>query len=234
MTAMRLPPLVPGDWRDVPVADVEPLVGRFWMAWSEQRGGHGLGALEGMGVVRLEAARVLRLACYPRHLLVEVTGADDDGPVAAAALYGPDGLSVLTGESRVLHELNDLGWLELGDVRAVADYFRLFVSVVHAATGRFELIEDEAALRAAGLAGDVPEEALPGPALVVAEGEAFQVSGLIRYGAWLFRADFQVTRDGLVTMLGDEPLDMSLPLGAERFRVPFRGAPQPVDGEDAA
>lgn len=187
---------------------------------------------------RLERVHAMPLACYPRHLLCEQEVSLFGEVSAAAFIFGAEGVTILDGNSAPLHDINEALPLSLESEEAVLEYVRLFCSAVHGGEGRFQLLESVADL-APYNHGDV--EALAPhvrPPTLQANRADWRVKGSVRYGRHVFQAEFRLERSGNIEMVDDQPLDIELACGPDKFSHLCRGLPEcppesrPESGEE--
>lgn len=194
-----VPPMMTGDWR---VLD-DALAREFFNVLVGDQSRPREIAHSGS----LDAFRLFPLSCYPGFLSVDVLLGGKAGPRVMWFLYGPQGTFPITGQSALLHDLNDRGLLSLDSDAAAMEYLRLFCSAVHGEEGPFILVEDMR--RYMELTGVVPDigdllfRRLK-PLSCQATADGWMLQGHVLYGETLFSAQFNLTRTGLVEMIDDE------------------------------
>lgn len=218
--------LIPGDWKLIPPEPAMRLSQRF-----RDSVGPSFLARFDRTELRLERVRAMPLSCYPRHLLCEQQVMLYGEVTAAAFIFGDEGVTLLDGSSAPLHDLNEAVPLNLANEAFVREYVRLFCSAVHGGDGRFQLIESEDDLLpyADGDTAQFAKHVVP-PALHKA-GDHWRLKGTVRYGRSLFRAEFRLESSGNIEMVDDEPQEVTLPCGPDRFNQYFRGLPVGTEGE---
>jgi hypothetical protein len=214
-------PLLPGDWRDLPLAEALPLI---------------LRALVRIGRPKLvnlfmncwpTRVRAMRPTFYPGWVLAEVQAALPDSTIGLCNfLYGETGVLMLDGTSPPIHALNATGALKIDDTERAADYLRFFCTAIHGEEGRFMMVERAADAygrghRAAGRETP-PESALSqaAPLSLQAIENGYRGTALLRYGVHLFHVHLQLSPAGMVEMTDDEPV-ADLDMQPEVFRPPF-------------
>ena len=218
--------LIPGDWKLIPPEPAMRLSQRF-----RDSVGPSFLARFDRAELRLERVRAMPLSCYPRHLLCEQQVMLYGEVTAAAFIFGDEGVTLIDGSSAPLHDLNEALPLNLEDDKSVREYIRLFCSAVHGGDGRFQLIENEEDL-APYLEGDTATFArYVVPTALHKAGDHWRLKGTVRYGRNIFKAEFRLERSGNIEMVDDEPLDVELPSGPDRFNQYFRGLPVGREGE---
>lgn len=214
-----LPPLVPGDWKTLSLADATAVLARY--SAIEIAAGHTPSA----EIVEYSRVRALRLTAAPTWLLIEAEAKFADGAEGVlTALYGPE--HRLTGATWAPSDLVDLAlsseWVDDSAAR-VLDYLRLFVNYMQGDDGRFMTVESPDDVRALCNEGaDLAAAVANVTPLGVTEKEgAFYANGFVIYAGALYQVTFLVSRDGMVTMTGDTAL-AELPARAEELRGAFR------------
>ncbi len=175
---------------------------------------------------RLERLQAMPLTCYPRHLLCEQEVVLFGKPAKAAFLFGEEGVTILDGNSAPLHDLNEMLPLNLSDDEAVLEYVRLFCSAVHGDDGRFQLVEK---LEDLALYNHGDTEALAPlfkPPSLRKAGTEWRLSGTVRYGRNVFTSEFRLEPGGNIEMVDDQPLEVELACGPDRFHLYCRGLPE--------
>lgn len=199
--AWPVPPMITGDWRDLDAETTEAFRIRLIEAQSRPR------VIAHSGP--LQAFRLFPLTCYPGFLSVDLLVGGEAGPRALWFLYGPQGPFPITGESALLHDLNDRGLLALNDEAAATEYLRLFCSAVQGEEGPFYIVES--VQRYADLTGyeiNLPDPlfSLLKPLSAQATLDGWLIRGQVLYGDQLFSTQFSLSRGGLVEMIEDEML----------------------------
>jgi hypothetical protein len=221
--------LMSGDWREIPYPKDGALVRRFQDVW--------LASLPPdvhaeKTNIHPRIVRAMPLVCYVRTLLCEVeTVREPDEISIAAFLYGPFGIRLIDGKSAIIHDLNESAGVLLETAEQAATYGRFFCNAVHGDEGRFQVIEAAEQLGDATPA-DATRDRL-GPMQAEPQDDSWRLSGTVRYGNTLFWAAFDLTREGLISMVDDDLLEMFDALPSERFEHPFRiSTLPPKDGVD--
>lgn len=161
---------------------------------------------------RMLAYRAKPLAFWPKWLWIDALLDTKQGPAAGAFLYGPYGALPLDGTSEIIHDINEVGFLELKSTEVVADYLRFFCCAVRGDEGPFHLIEDAARFREL-TGGDEPSAlaaAGPKPLAIAPAGSGWRAEALVVYGTGLYRSTFAISEDGIIEMVDDEPLASDL------------------------
>jgi hypothetical protein len=220
-TRWPLPPLIPGDWRELSLGDAGALLARY-SATEAAAGSEPSGMF-----VDYRRVRALRLKCAPRWRLVEAEAQFRDGAVGLLTVFfGPEGIvlpSVWASQPIAEHLWPD-GGIPATDLEAAADFVRLVVNSTTENDRRFALIEAPEHL----IAVSEPD---PGPLLdvvskiaplnVTANDSGFTATGTVLFEDTFNLATFALTADGYLQMVEDTPLAEISPL-AEAFRGPFR------------
>ncbi len=228
MADIPLPRLIPGDWKLIPPGAAMRLSQRF----RDTLGPSFLRQFD-RSELRLDRVRAMPLSCYPRHLLCEQQITLHGETTAAAFLFGDEGVTLIDGSSAPLHDLNEALPLNLGSEKAVREYIRLFCSAVHGGEGRFQLIESEEDLAPYAFGEMQAFAKYVAPSALHKVGDHWRLSGTVRYGRNIFKAEFRLEASGNMEMVDDEPLGVELPCGPDSFTHNFRGMPDcsPADAE---
>lgn len=161
---------------------------------------------------RMLAYRAKPLVFWPKFLWIDALLETKEGHAAAAFLYGPYGALPLDGTSEIIHDINEVGFLDLKSPEIVADYLRFFCCAVRGDEGAFHLIEDVA--RFAELTGGAaPPEILAAnarPLAIAPSADGWRAEALVVYGTTLYRSQFAISADGIIEMVDDEPLASGL------------------------
>ncbi|MEJ8476957.1 hypothetical protein, partial [Roseibium algae] len=184
--------------------------------------------------------RIADLGFYAGWSLVEVqVGApnpiSDTNSALMSALVGQSTAILLDGTSPPLHGLNGSGLLDLSGPEATAAYLRFFCSYVHGKEGPFLVVEtvEDLALRGdviAKVRHDLSDLILPPkqvpPPTAGGSGEAppdalFYTATLL-YADHLFKVRFQISANGMVDMLEDDPLAEDVPITPRLFKGNWR------------
>lgn len=218
--------LISGDWKPIEGTDRDLLLFKLMRAASVSEKLSALPAPAGVWA--------MPLICYPDCLLCEVQAGDGPGDQrlahsVATFIYGPDGVSAITGDSSVFHDLNESGRLSILGIPSLLEYVRLFSSGTHGEEGRFEILESSEQLEWAEPAQGAARHAIAivGPkAQLLADGN-WRADVTIRYGVSVFSSVMNVDKSGALEMLDDEILASALPLVEEDFVGPFRFVASP-------
>ena len=155
-----------------------------------------------------ESAKQWSLRCYPGFALYEVVlraeRSDDSRARTASFLSNGKQSHLLSGESAVFREINREGRLEVFDPAAAAEYLRLFASYTWGDNGAFALIES-----ASGLPQASRGKLEVHPVTMNAEKSdlskrRYVFDAFVRYGFYLYKAQFEVGGDGKVEMKSDQ------------------------------
>jgi len=161
---------------------------------------------------RMLAYRAKPLVFWPKWLWIDALIETQQGHAAGAFLYGPYGALPLDGLSEIVHDINEVGFLDLKSPEAVADYLRFFCCAVRGDEGPFHLIEDVA--RFGELTGGAePPEVLAAnarPLAITATDSGWRAEALVVYGTALYRSQFAISTDGIIEMVDDAPLAAGL------------------------
>ena len=177
-----------------------PLDGDWTTLGEETRGLLGerlrdFGAVPGKAVIG--AIRALDCPCYADRLLCDAATETDQGPAMVSFIYARDGVRRLSGDSRIIHQMNEAATPDLSTAALQAFYLRFFCFFVHGGEGPFEILDDAARLAP----GDFDPKDVRAP-------ERDEKTGLWRasvlYGRSLFRAEFHVEDTGMVKMESDD------------------------------
>lgn len=214
------PPLIVGDWRDLPMAEAVPLLIRYAQKAESDRQRRLFTEHWPVSV------RAMRPRFYPGWILAEAQVMLPDGVAGLLAfLYGPGGITTIDGSSAPIHDLNGTGALVIKEPAVALDYLRFFCSAIHGDEGRFQIVEtafdllpgEDPAARAKVLAVSKSLR----EAGVLAMQDSYIGHGSVLYGGSLFHAKFAIRSTGSITMIDDEPV-ARLPVRRELFRPPFR------------
>lgn len=186
MTDSSFPAAFDGDWSDIPEETSRLLFERMY----------------DFGILprrrKLGRLRAMPLPFFADHVLCDVeTIVREQDREWVSCLYGPDGARALTGDSAVIHALNNRADPSLADLSHEEAYLRFFCRFVHGDEGPFEIVT-----RPEQVLGDVPTE--------ISDPRKDPESGLwsasVLYGGVLFAAEFKVNANGQVKMESDTPL----------------------------
>ncbi|BCT69152.1 hypothetical protein [Nitrosospira sp. NRS527] len=148
------------------------------------------------------------LSFYPNWVLVEVLLQLEEGRKAIIAFlkHRSDMTKrpiLLGGLSKPIHQLNQLGMLNLDSARAVRDYLRFFCAYVWGEEGAFFIIETEKSLGGAKLSAPVEFAEV---SVKKDEEKGWICIAMIRYANKLYRTRLHVNPDGNVEMTEDDLL----------------------------
>lgn len=195
-------PMITGDWSELPPG----LVAAF-QSQSARDENKGAAPLPNP----LFRMRALKLGFYPGWMLAEALSAyGEDRPGAFTMLIGPDGYTLLRGDSATIHSLNVriLSLCRKGP--RIDQYLRFFTSSLRAERGPFRIFEQaleiEREFRVAKSAraklGDLVK-----PVRRLRGSSAGHVrEACVLYGRDLFLSRFRVQPTGVVDMLEEEPI----------------------------
>lgn len=216
-----LPPLIPGDWRELALGDACALLARY--SATEAAAGS-----EPSGVfVDYRRVRAIRPRCAPRWLLVEAEAHfRDDSVGLLTAFFGPDGvvLPSVWAPQPIAEHLWPKDGIQATDLAAASDFVRLFVNSTSSDDRRFALIETPEQLVASGEAAPGPRADVVdriAPLTVTANGSGFTATGTVLFAGTFNLATFSLTPDGYVQMVDESEIGEVPPL-AEAYRGPFR------------
>jgi hypothetical protein len=224
-TPWLAPPLIPGDWKTLSLADATAVLARY-SAVELARGQEPSPA-----VVQYSRVRARRFVSAPKWLLLEAEASMQDGNAGLLTFfYGPD--SLIIPASWVPALLRGLGWMQDtkgGMLRIVKEYLHLFVNYTNGEAGRFVIVENAETLRELGPDAATPEVDLLKkmvPFSVSADPTNYKGTASVAYSGQLFNADFSIRITGEVEMTDDTPLG-AVSMRAEEIRGPFRVFPKP-------
>lgn len=207
------PPLMSGAWHDLDAELTSALRNRLVGTEVRSR------PLVYAG--RMLAYRARPLAFWPKWLWIDALLDTKQGHAAGAFLYGPYGALPIDGLSEIIHDINEVGFLDLRSPEVVADYLRFFCCAVRGDEGPFHLIEDVARFTELTGAAAPPElaAASPQPLTLATTDDGWRAEALVVYGTALYRSQFAISADGIIEMIDDEPLATGLP----PVRIDFDG-----------
>ena len=182
---------------------------------------------QGQGRVQTGTPRMVQaapLGFYPDWMVVEVLLEKADGKRGIATfLVDEEGGFVLDGTSGPIHALNqtEAKPLRLTDEQAALDYLRFFCAFIQSDEGPFRIIETVGDAQLTETVSDEVmkslEEALKPSKCSRSDGGVFHISATTAYGQAVFHAQFEVSPDGIVLMVDDEPKMVELPFTQYRF-----------------
>lgn len=166
-----------------------------------------------------------KLTCYKGFMLsqIELPWSWDSRAKVASFLHSTNRVVLLTGNSKPLHDLNKEIGLHLQDEQTAVEYLRLFCAYVWGEDGAFVLIEKAHALPGAFRDTRIhPVQA--SKQKISIPGDVYYFDAFVKYGAFLFKATFEVRADGWVEMLDNEPEESVVYEPEERtyYSPPFR------------
>ncbi|MBX3593586.1 hypothetical protein [Sphingomonas sp.] len=225
-------PIIPGDWSELHGADALTMTFEIGAGFDRLDASPDIAGAQPFDDLRIERLRARPLACYPGGLLIEVQARIGEQLGLSNHLYGPWGMHLLDGGSAVLHDLNDVdGALSLETLPQALDYHRLFCNVVRGDEGRFRVIAapEQVAWHAGADPGAETLALLDRPVQARGVPGFWSIASPVFYGGALFRARFELQRNGMIEMVDDEPLETPFPAEAESwigpFRIPHWGVP---------
>lgn len=200
--AWSAPPLIGGSWRELLPEEALQVMVRLCAESAAARAICANHTITRLRMRRLEAIR--------DGLLIEFLAAPDSGEPAriGACIYRPSLFDLLTGESAVLHQINDEGDVVLDTPAQAIEYALLFCAALQGESGSFAPVEGDTAITQMpdhpDLARSLADFALP----VVAEAAdgGWQITITIAYGAQLFRSQLHLHRSGMMDMQSDRHL----------------------------
>jgi hypothetical protein len=217
-TSWAAAPLIPGDWRDLPLARALPLVLNFALRSERPEVAH---LFTQCWPTRV---RVMRPSFYPGWLFAEVQAALPDAMIGLCNfLYGDTAVLILDGKAEPIHKVNATGALKIDSVERATDYLRFFCSATHGGDGRFEVLEIPASVYGRGTRRSAAPDTVAAQAtgvVVQPDGDSYAATAVIRYGIQVFKSHMRLDPSGMVEMIDDTPLG-ELDMSAEKFRAPY-------------
>lgn len=217
------PPLFAGDWTEL---DAQDAAAALLMLSNSL----GLGSQRIPVAIAINAdkARTCPLACYPDALAIEIQGYGAGGrPGVMAFIARSSFVTIGDGGSAGIHDLNDACPPVLDTPQARLAYMRLFLNWVRAGEGRFQAVEsgDEADHRLADPKdrARMREAARPLREYMVDPDGGWRFETAVLYGDGLYFADFLLTAQGMVEMVGEAPFP-------SKAAPPLAIQPEIVDG----
>jgi len=216
-----LPPLLPGDWRDVTPEDAAEALSIYSADVANE---HVPDFLSGSEVERMRATP---LSFYPGWMLFDCQLTLKNGPrVLFDFLLGPDGAVLLDGTREPMLALADHLKSEFSEAAHARDYMLFFSNNLRTKQGRFRIL-----ISASDLLIDKTADAETRAALkkavrplsqskVAEDGTRFLTTVL--YGGGLFYSTFHVSLKGVVAMVEDHLVMEDVPVVPEFFEGPFR------------
>jgi hypothetical protein len=215
-----LPPLIPGDWKTLSLADSCAVLARYTA--SEVIAG----LTPSAEAVEYSRVRARPLIAAPKWLLMEAEAKFADGAVGLLTmLYGP-GFKMI-GATWTPGQLTQLGWQTTWPedaISVVKDYLYLFVNYTRGDDGRFIIVESPADVQALSRSGEKLDARVATgtvPLVVTADGAQLHGAGSLVYAGQLWQMSFDIGRDGSVEMVEDNPI-CEVPVDIEDVRGPFR------------
>jgi hypothetical protein len=143
------------------------------------------------------------LQCYPGWQLVEITCETANGRgVVALLTRGVDHAIVLDGRSYAFWRLNDDGQLQLNNAAAAAEYLKLFSTyLISKYAGPFYIVTN-AGNAGAKLKAQLAEDTID--VVIEQQLDKYQAQASVVHDGVLFRCEFSIERNGMVSMLQDE------------------------------
>lgn len=227
-----------------------------WVSWrpfGDDQVSSVLGRLAGRTLQRGAArvrARCATLPFYARYQLIELQFAGNHGPEYVFGLDGPEQTMWLDGSSGPVHETNEAESLALTD-ETVNNYIRFFFFFVRGDSGPFVLVEeqDDIDLVSDGASGeqnggtpefeasqlrarlqDLRRRVTPLAIRRVDEGGRWTAECTVAYDDLLFASTLQVSSNGEVEMVDDEPIGELDGFSVAAY-PPLQGVPDDGEGE---
>lgn len=173
------------------------------------------------GIPKPLLIRTKALACYPNMKLGEALYHREKGREYLIVSFLADQnnwpTTILSGDSTPIHELNGRGALKIETQDQAKEYLRFFCANVWGGEGAFIIVEET------GISTNGAESQIT--SLVVDEADKdkpWTASATVTYANWLFKAKFRIDRNGMVTMLQDEPVGESNVSPKVLYARPFR------------
>jgi hypothetical protein len=159
------------------------------------------------------------LGFYPGWQLVELLyDIDENKKAIVGYLQKNDEQILLSGESLLIHKMNEKGHLKLTS-NNVLNYLRFFCSYVWSDEGAFTIIESTEVLGKVQLPKEIE---LKLATIEEYKNDKWTCNAIIRYGDELFQAQFAVSKGGFIEMIKDERLAKIIDLNAIVFTAPIR------------
>lgn len=178
---------------------------------------------------QITSVRQWSLTCYPGFTLSEILLPEDESHAirTASFLRKRKDVRLLTGDSAVLHTLNRSIGFRVQDEKQAREYLRLFSAYTWADKGAFTLIERTAALPGAFRGKVEIHPVALAKEKAGAPGEVFFFDSYVRYGLFLYKAQFEVRADGGVKMVTYELVKLGEkdPVVYEQSEVPEYAKP---------
>lgn len=172
------------------------------------------------------------LLCYPGMKLIELlcTTFDPNSLFIATLLVSEEDRKkpiLLDGYSRRLHDLNrdTPESLQLETPEQMTEYLKLFCASAWGEKGSFAIVDDRF-----GLPETIDRENIDPAIQVISQAARWVAKAYVRYGDQLFKATFEVHKDGRVSMADDEQVakydGVSDTARLAKFARPYRLAPE--------
>jgi hypothetical protein len=214
-----LPPLIPGAWWTLGLAEQDEEVSRLPPQ-----------AMKKIGDLIVLRVRQLRLDCYEDGWLWEMEVRRPDGRTAIFTYIRQKGrFTELTGEARPLHELNDSAPLKTHTADRAAAYLLLFSTAIQNSCGRFIILQDVNSLHwlrdvPASSKGEIARSIRP--MIMVGERGNWIAKATMQYSDAIYYVEMRLRRSGQVEMLTDDPFKGDVPIMAEYFLGGLRCLPE--------
>lgn len=148
------------------------------------------------------------LSFYPELILLRVTGLEQDNEFPAYFVMQEDGTPMvyLDGTSPPIHYLNQATRFALND-HSAEDYLRFFCAFVQGEEGSFHIVSSNDSPLIAD--NDEAQQAVKSLTLGISQENlrnGWQFNTSVLYEASLFKVNFTVEPNGMITMNDDEPL----------------------------
>ena len=212
-------PIIAGDWRELEGDEARSMANEILSAALDRRG-------DLIRDARIERIRAIPLACYPGATLVEAQARLGERIGLSNHLHGSWGLVTLDGGSAVIHDLNAEGALSLDSEDAARAYHALFCNTVRGENGRFHVLTDANELLWSAPPDDAIFAAITIGVCVRRSASGWEIESPIVYEDALFAARFELTPDGMIEMVDDDPVAQGMPIVGESWRAQFRLPPQ--------
>lgn len=210
-------PLMSGDWQYASQEQVAVLLPKFRKHVSRDES-----ALVD-GITRL---RALPLLCHQDVVLFEGETQNPSGQVGVVSfLFHTKGITLLDGKADRIHGLNAWNPAMLRTKEQAQTYLKFFAGAFTSEEGNFRMLETIQDILWKVETDGTKHQELNGKVRLLelrADGNSWKGTGVVQYGKDLFVSTFDLSANGQVKMVDDNPIGKNLPIAAVHYAGPLR------------
>lgn len=214
----HLEPLIPGEWYEIRDKEANITIDKLYSTLSNNNKEI---------VSNINKLRAFKLPFYSSTILYEGEILDDEGTVSIVNFVEhKNGVSLINGQSTIIHELNKSEPLLINTTDDAKLYLKFFCAAIQSKEGSFLIVEKVSDVNWSSKATEKDKEIVQSrikPLTLKKNSDGtWEGEGTMTYSNLLYSARFKINTDGTIEMIDDTAQVKDIPLNKIVFKGPIR------------